>query len=205
MPKLSRYINAEGTPAEDGGARLVFNENVRPEEYLAGPSAATLKKSSASVAGPAGASPTSKGTTERRDRLQTAWERRSQTYGPRRYRHEDGSVSASRPPRNPYAVASRSSWNDLVRYCRQETSTSPAMAAAQQIRYGGGTGNYSEHVAYLKTLGDMSPELGEDGGFLGFDEVRRRPLEDGEHAFNSYFADKAGEVFRSVAAARNHS
>lgn len=201
MPKLSRYINSERTPAVNDGARLVFNEKVRPEEYLAGPSAATLKRSSAPVAGDAGAvgdSQTSEGSAGRRDRLQTAWERRSQTYGPRRYRHEDGSVSATRPPRNPYAVASRSSWNDLVRYCRQETSTSPAMAATQQMRYGGGAAHYSEHVAYLKSLGDMSPELGEDGGFLGFDEVRRQPLEDGEHAFNSYFADKAKEVFRSA-------
>ncbi len=214
MPKLSRYINAERTSAVDEGARLVFNEKVRPEVYLAGPSAATLKKSSALVAGPTGDSggsgavgdsQTSSGTGVRRDRLQTAWERRSQTHGPRRFRHEDGSVSATRPPRNPYAVASRNNWNDLVWYCRRETSTSPAMAANQQMRYGGGAADYNEHVAYLKTLGGMSPELGEDGGFLGFDEGRRRPLDDGEHAFNSYFADKAAEVFRSVAAGRSHS
>lgn len=206
MPKLSRYINSERTSSVEGSARLVFNErSVRPEEYLAGPSAATLKKSPAPVVEAAGASTIPEGTAGRRDRLQTAWERRVQTYGPRQYRHEDGSVSTTRPQRNPYAVASRSSWSDLVRYCRQETSTSPAMAAIQQVRYGGGAADYSEHAAYLKTLGDMSPELGEDGAFLGFDELRRRPLEDGEHAFNSYFADKAEEVFRSVSAGRNHS
>ena len=209
MPKLSRYIHADKSSGVEKGVSLVFHEKLRPDEFLAGPSAATLKSSHGASMGqisPAGGDPIestdarsvrpSEGGAGRRDRLQTVWERRSQTYGPRQYRQSDGSMSATRPPRNPYAVASRSSWNDLVRYCRQESSGSQATAAIQRVRYGGDDVSYGEHAAFLKSLGDMSPELGDDGGFVGFEEGRTRPLDDGEHAFNSYFARQAEEVFR---------
>ena len=204
MPKLSKYIRST-TDRPTEGVALVYDEKVAPNEILAGPSAATYLKSNVTsdhlVAGGGGG--VSRGSGGNRDRLQAAWERRAASYGPRQYRQPDGSISTSRPARNPYAVASRSSWSDLVRFCRQETSgnASAAMLAAQRSRYGVGV-SFGEHVAYLKTLGDMSPEIGEDGGFVGYDASRRRPLEDEGHAFNSYFKTESEDVFRREARRR---
>ena len=190
MPKLSKYIgsSAETRPAGEE-VSLIYREDVAPNDILSGPSAATQLSSSGSRPHP------DPRPVESRDRLQTSWERRAQAYGPRQYRQPDGSVSVSRPPRNPYAVASRASWRELVRYCRQETTTSPAMLAVQQLRYGDGGGSYDEHVAYLKTLGGMSSEIDEDGGLVGYDEARTRPLEDEGHAFRSYYRAESAAVF----------
>lgn len=37
---------------------------------------------------------------------------------PRLYRQDDGSLGPTRPPRNPYTVASRRAWTDIVRFAR---------------------------------------------------------------------------------------
>jgi hypothetical protein len=80
------------------------------------------------------------------------------------------------------------------------------MAATQRARYGGKGSDvgYEEHVAYLKTLGDMSPEIDEHGEFIGLEEDRRRPLEDSTHAFNTYFKEEAAALFAQYGAGRFH-
>jgi hypothetical protein len=77
------------------------------------------------------------------------------------------------------------------------------MSAPLRTRYGGEGMGYDEHVACLKSLGDMSPEIDEDGGFLGFDAERTRPLADSGHAFNSYFKEEAAAVFAEHGNGRN--
>jgi hypothetical protein len=51
-------------------------------------------------------------------KLQQDNAKRVQAYGPRMYRHEDGSLQPTKPAPNPFAVASRKGWAELVHYCR---------------------------------------------------------------------------------------
>ena len=44
---------------------------------------------------------------------------RVQSFGPRMYRHSDGTMSATRPAPSPLSVASRSVWRGIVSYCRE--------------------------------------------------------------------------------------
>lgn len=102
----------------------------------------------------------------------------------RLYRHPDGTLSATRPKRNPYAVASRKDWADLVQYARLNDGDEECTKTGVSFRYGVGV-TWPEHAAYLKKIG-LEPETNPDGSHVGYDAGKVNPLNDPCHPFHAY-------------------
>lgn len=130
----------------------------------------------------------------RSSRLVNVMARRVQEYGARQYRWPDGTMQASKPPRNPYAVSSRKSWSALVRHCREHGGDMEFSASHRSMRYGIQVA-YGDHVEYLAALG-LSPEIDEQEKFLAFDQEKTHPLKDPQHAFNSFYSEEAKRLLQ---------
>lgn len=102
----------------------------------------------------------------------------------RTYRQPDGTLSPTRPPRNPYAVAARKDWADLVQYARLNDGDDECTRDGRSFRYGVGV-TWPEHAAYVKKI-NLEPETLPDGEFVGFDEDKTNPLNDQTHPFHAY-------------------
>lgn len=118
---------------------------------------------------------------------------RVKEYGERQYRWDDGTMRSSRPPRNPYAVASRQSWRSLVRYCREHGGDREFEKKKASLRYGLSV-SYGDHVEHLRGLG-LAPEIDDAGHFIDFDSNKTNPLQDKDHAFNSFYHNEAKYLF----------
>lgn len=109
---------------------------------------------------------------------------------PRVYRHPDGSLRSVPPPRDPFTVAARRDWADLVTYARTTGGcaqcSSPTGAC---YRHGQGV-SYAAHAAYLAKLG-LEPERGADGSWVGFDPTKTDPIAHDTHPFNAAYAEEA--------------
>jgi hypothetical protein len=79
----------------------------------------------------------------------------------RRYRQPDGSLSDVKPPPEPYTVAARRDWADLVRYARVTGGCREATDTGVSFRYGIGV-SAAQHRAYLQSIG-LPCEVGDDG------------------------------------------
>eukprot|EP00240_Pyramimonas_obovata_P014343 CAMPEP_0118938570 /NCGR_PEP_ID=MMETSP1169-20130426/26389_1 /TAXON_ID=36882 /ORGANISM="Pyramimonas obovata, Strain CCMP722" /LENGTH=186 /DNA_ID=CAMNT_0006882545 /DNA_START=532 /DNA_END=1089 /DNA_ORIENTATION=- len=77
------------------------------------------------------------------------------------FRHPDGTLQPVPPPPNPYTVASRRAWADLVMYARMTGGDQECTDTGKSLRYGVGV-PYSSHAEYLRKLG-MEPETNADG------------------------------------------
>lgn len=102
----------------------------------------------------------------------------------RLYRHPDGTLSQTRPPRNPYAVASRKDWADLVQYARLNDGDEECTSTGVSFRYGVGV-TWPEHATYLKKIG-LEPETNPDGSHVAYDAGKVNPLNDPDHPFHAY-------------------
>ena len=65
------------------------------------------------------------------------------------YRQPDGTLSQTKPPRNPYTVAARRDWVDLVQYARLNDGDANTTKTGKCFRHGIGV-TYPEHFEYLK-------------------------------------------------------
>jgi len=102
----------------------------------------------------------------------------------RTYRQPDGTLSPTRPARNPYAVAARKDWADLVQYARLNDGDDECTRDGRSFRYGVGV-TWPEHAAYMKKI-NLEPETLPDGAFVGYDEEKTNPLNDQAHPFHAY-------------------
>lgn len=102
----------------------------------------------------------------------------------RTYRQPDGTLSPTRPARNPYAVAARKDWADLVQYARLNDGDDECTRDGRSFRYGVGV-TWPEHAAYMKKI-NLEPETLPDGEFVGYDEEKTNPLNDQAHPFHAY-------------------
>jgi hypothetical protein len=71
--------------------------------------------------------------------------------GKREYRQPDGSLSAVRPPRNPYTVATRKAWASLVAEAARQTDVE-LTTTGKSYRLGIGV-SWTDHKKYLAQLG----------------------------------------------------
>jgi hypothetical protein len=95
----------------------------------------------------------------------------------RLYRHADGRLSPTRPPPDPYTVAARRGWNDLVTYARVNGGCSDC-AQGKCVRHGTGV-TYAAMCEYLGQLG--IPAEYDVYGWHGYDPSEENPLEDPAH------------------------
>lgn len=102
----------------------------------------------------------------------------------RLYRQPDGRLSPTKPPPDPYTVAARREWADLVRYTRVNGGCREATETGVSFRYGIGV-SYAEHAAYLQSLG-LQPEAGQDGVWPGYDPAKTNPLDDPGHPLHGW-------------------
>ena len=112
----------------------------------------------------------------------------------RTYRQPDGTLSPSRPERNPYAVAARKDWADLVQYARTHDGDEECTKEGRSFRYGVNV-TWPEHAEYLRRM-DLEPETNPDGSHVGFDPSRVNPLNDPSHPFHAYKRDHDARVAR---------
>ena len=94
------------------------------------------------------------------------------------YRWADGSLRPERPPPEPYTVAARRSWAELVHHCRV-TGGDADSGAGRSLRYGIGC-TWAEHASYLESIG-LAPERTAAGEWIGYDPTKEDPLSDPDH------------------------
>lgn len=109
------------------------------------------------------------------------------------YRQPDGTLGVQRPPRNPYTVAARRQWADLVRYARV-TGGDEEASNGKSYRYNLGV-RYDEHVAFLKSI-NQEPELDADGSWLGYDAKYELPRPE-DHPWTAMLEKLKTTEFRS--------
>lgn len=115
-------------------------------------------------------------------------------HGPRRYRWPDGSLQETKPPPNPYAVANRRKWAQLVEHCRTHGGDRTFEKTGRSLRHGLNVSR-QQHVAFLKEAG-LEPETDAQGQYIGFDPEKTKPLKDPAHPFNSFYKEAAEEIFK---------
>ena len=98
---------------------------------------------------------------------------------PRLYRHADGRLSPTRPPPEPYTVAARRDWSDLVSYTRMHGGCAECTQEGTCLRHGTGV-SFEEMCEYLGKLG--VPIESDTFGWFGHDKSKPlNPLDDPEH------------------------
>ena len=70
---------------------------------------------------------------ENREKMQKRMKSMGSDGGQTMYRQPDGTLAPNKPPRNPYTVAARRQFADLVHYCRI-TGTLPTAATSRTSR-----------------------------------------------------------------------
>eukprot|EP00889_Picochlorum_renovo_P007727 jgi/Picre1/34757/NNA_002223.t1 len=183
MPKLSRYLGSRN----ETNVSLI-DRNV-PESGHGVPAIQSRKEIPRSEQEDREV----RGRVDEDSRLADVLRKRVKDYGERQYRWDDGTMRSSRPPRNPYAVASRQSWRSLVRYCREHGGDREFEKKKESLRYGLSV-SYGDHVEHLRGLG-LAPETDDAGHFIDFDSNKTNPLQDKDHAFNSFYHSEAKYLF----------
>ena len=98
---------------------------------------------------------------------------------PRLYRHADGRLSPTRPPPEPYTVAARRDWSDLVSYTRMHGGCAECTQEGTCLCHGTGV-SFEEMCEYLGKLG--VPLENDTFGWFGHDKSKPlNPLDDPEH------------------------
>ena len=96
----------------------------------------------------------------------------------RLYRHADGRLSPTRPPPEPYTVAARRDWSDLVTYTRLHGGCAECTQGTC-FRHGTGV-SFEAMCEYLEQLG--VPVESDTFGWHGFDATKPlNPLDDPAH------------------------
>lgn len=112
----------------------------------------------------------------------------------RTYRQPDGSLSSEKPNRNPYAVAARRDWADLVQYARLNDGDANTTKTGKCFRHGIGV-TWPEHALYLKKM-NLEPETNPDGTHVGYDQTKQNPLNDPKHPFHAYVTNFDAKMAR---------
>ena len=118
---------------------------------------------------------------------------RSREHGPRRFRWPDGTLRDEKPPPNPYTAANRRKWASLVEHCRKNGGDRGFETTGQSLRYGLNV-PAPQHSAYLQQA-QLEAEANEKGDYVGFDPSKINPLDDPQHALNSFYREGAAAVF----------
>lgn len=129
---------------------------------------------------------------------------RTESYGPRSFRHEDGSLRAYPPAAEFYTVATRKRWAPLVTHCRTTGGLQEVTNKGYSIRYGIGVSR-ENHQALVDAIGLPHEETVDDHGTAvsvtavtgTVPEPSGNPLQHPDHAFNSYFNELARAVLGS--------
>ncbi|KAF8058108.1 methyltransferase [Scenedesmus sp. PABB004] len=101
--------------------------------------------------------------------------RRLREHGPRSYRHPDGSLRPSPPPREPLTVANRRRWRGLVEHCRRAPGVDPWLERAGVSARYGVDATHAQHAAALEAIG-LAPEFDADGQWAGLEPGVQDPL-----------------------------
>ena len=98
---------------------------------------------------------------------------------PKLYRQPDGSLSSKRREPNPWSVAARKDWQDLVHHCRTTGGLDASDGYGEDgvcYRYNVGC-SWVQHKLYLEQL-NIFPETNERGEYYGFDPKKIHPIDD---------------------------
>ncbi|PRW58699.1 hypothetical protein C2E21_2783 [Chlorella sorokiniana] len=127
-------------------------------------------------------------------KLAADYSKRLREHGPRTFRWPDGSLRPDRPPPNPYAVANRQQWAPLVQHCRTHGGDRAYERTGASLRHGLGV-PYEQHEASMDSIG-LQPETTAGGDWVGEVPSLEPPLQDPQHAFNTYYKEAAEAVFK---------
>ena len=93
----------------------------------------------------------------------------------RLYRWPDGELRREKPPPNPYTVAARKAFHELVVYAALNGGDEEATRTGRSLRLWINC-TYEEHKAYLAERG-LEPERNADGSWIGFNPAKQHPIE----------------------------
>jgi len=97
---------------------------------------------------------------------------------PKRYRQPDGSLGPTPRPKNPWTVANRKEFSDLVHYCRTTGGLSEADGYKNGVSYRYNIGcTWTQHRLYMEQI-HQYPETNERGEWFGFDPKKIHPIDD---------------------------
>jgi hypothetical protein len=113
-----------------------------------------------------------------------------------KFRWPDGSLRPEYPPRNPYVVAARKRWHDLVTHCRISGGDDEC-AKGKSHRYGIGV-LWCEHARYLSDKLNIEPEWNDRGEWYGFDEAKQDPIADESHPIYQELRDNGGKTYEDL-------
>jgi len=189
MPRLSDFAR------HAGGTTARAPDEPAPDEPDAGGPSPSCKRSWRDVTPVAGGLSKPPATAAKPDegvRRVTVEDAVAATYQGKLYRQPDGSLQPIRPPRNPYTVANRKRFADLVKYARLSDGDEEATKTGKSLRYGINV-PWREHRDFLATLG-LQPEWRADGTWIGFDPSKTEPLADPEHPLHGFTAPEPPKV-----------
>ena len=97
---------------------------------------------------------------------------------PKKYRQPDGSLGPTPRPKNPWTVANRKEFSDLVHYCRTNGGLSEADGYKDGVSYRYNIGcTWTQHRLYMEQI-HQYPEVNERGEWFGFDPKKIHPIDD---------------------------
>ncbi len=97
---------------------------------------------------------------------------------PKMYRQPDGSLGPKPRPKNPWTVANRKEFSDLVHYCRTNGGLTEADGYKDGVSYRYNIGcTWTQHRLYMEQI-HQYPEINERGEWFGFDPKKIHPIDD---------------------------
>lgn len=127
----------------------------------------------------------SKATAQHVFQLQQAFANRVLHHGQRMYRHPDGRLQDTSPTCNPYTMAARAKWDNLVEHCRTTGGDSQYAKTGASLRYGINV-SQKDHKLYIGAIGLPAQSCCE-----GLPSDMADPLTDPQHPVNSFLASTA--------------
>ena len=112
------------------------------------------------------------------------------------FRWPDGSLRKEYPPRNPYVVAARKRWHELVTHCRMSGGDEECTKGVS-YRYGIGV-LWCEHARYLSDKLNIQPEWNDRNEWYGFDEDKQDPLADESHPIYQFLRDNGEKTYEDL-------
>ena len=97
---------------------------------------------------------------------------------PKMYRQPDGSLGPKPRPKNPWTVANRKEFSDLVHYCRTNGGLTEADGYKDGVSYRYNIGcTWTQHRLYMEQI-HQYPEINERGEWFSFDPKKIHPIDD---------------------------
>ena len=118
---------------------------------------------------------------------------------PKKYRQPDGSLGPTPRPKNPWTVANRKEFSDLVHYCRTNGGLSEADGYKDDVSYRYNIGcTWTQHRLYMEQI-HQYPEVNERGEWFGFDPKKIHPIDyDPTHFITNAKADSYRELVKRL-------